>query len=125
MSYQIVAPKRAVIKGSDPMPAIRKAAMDTVNGLFNHLAHEHLHRDHAHASKRSIAGLVVAGGAPTPEFMAEATARGGTPTDLALLILSKPDKHASRELSRQKIMLKIEQAVTPAEVDGIIANVEI
>lgn len=124
MSYQIVPPKRAIIKAVDPMPAIRKAAMATVDGLFNHLAHEHLHRDHAHASKRSIARLVVAGGAPTPEFMAEATVRGATPTDLASLILSKPDKHAGRELARQKIMLKIDHAATPAEVDGILANVE-
>lgn len=125
MSYQVVAPKRAVIKAADPMPAIRKAAMATVDGIFNQLAHEHLHRDHAHASKRSIAGLVVAGGAPTPEFTAEATARGATPTDLANLILSKPDGHAGRELVRQKMMLKIECASTPAEIDGILANVEV
>lgn len=112
---------RAVLKAADPMPAIRKAAMATVDGAFNHLALENLHRDHAHASKR----VVAAAGTVTPELAAEAEARGISPDDLATLILSKPDNQASRELARQKVMLSIERAATPAEIDGILANVKL
>lgn len=112
---------RAVLKAADPMPAIRKAAMATVDGVFNQLALESLHRDHAHASKRAV----VVSGQFTPEFLAEAGARGISPADLAILVLSKPDNQASRELARQKIMLSIERAATPAEIDGILANVNL
>lgn len=112
---------RAVLKAADPMPAIRKAAMATVDGVFNHLALENLHRDHAHAAKRSVA----ASGQFTREFLAEAEARGISPAELAAIILSKPDKHAARELARQKIMLQIERATAPAEIDGILANLKL
>lgn len=108
----------------DPMPAIRLSAADQINRMFNRVASDNLHRDQAHASKRSIAGLVVAGGAPTSEFAAEATARGVTPIDLANTILAKPNNAAARELARQKIMLKIDDTATPWEIDGILANIE-
>lgn len=116
---------RATIKASDPMPTIRKTAMAKVDVVFNQLALEHLHRDHAHASKRAVAGLVAAGGASTPEFATEAMDRGLRPVEMAALVLSMPDNHARRELARQTVMLKIERASTTAEIDGILSNVEL
>ena len=106
------------------MSAVKASAVDKVNAMFNTAAVTMVHRDAAYASKRSIAKAVMAGGAPPAEFATEATLRSMTPTDLATLILSKPDLTARRELARQKMMLKIEQATTLWQVDAVLANPE-
>jgi hypothetical protein len=98
----------------DPMPALRIAAKGKINMHFNGLAQPHL--DAAYAAKRAVAKA----GAPFPDWFAtEATLRGITAKALAILIASKPDTVAERELHRQRVMAAVDTAKTPAELDQI------
>jgi hypothetical protein len=99
----------------DPMPVLREAKKDRVNAAFNDWAASTAHVDHAHAQKREWAS------ARDPRLQAEADLRGMSLDDLAALILSKPDELAAREAQRVAIMVKIDQATTPAELEAITA----
>ncbi|MCB1393241.1 hypothetical protein [Nitrobacter sp.] len=102
----------------DPMPALRRDAKSKVNMHFNNLAQTH--RDAAYAMKRATAGA----GAPFPDwFMQEAELRRITATALASLILSKPDVLSQRELRRQRVMLTLDNAKTPAEIDALVRDI--
>lgn len=102
----------------DPMPALRLDAKAKVNAHFNNLTQPH--RDAAYAMKRNAATV----GAPYPAwFTQEATLRGITPAALASLILSKPDVLSQRELRRQRAMLTLDMAKTPAEIDAVVQNI--
>lgn len=101
----------------DPMPALRMAAKAKVNQHFDRLVRPHL--DAVYAAKRQTAQA----GAPYPDwFVQEADLRGITPSALASLILSKPDTLTSREMERQRALVAVDAATTPAELD---ANVDI
>ncbi len=104
----------------DPMPALRAAAVDQVNGRFDDMSRTGLHRDQAHAYKRIAAAAVLAGAAPADEFKAEADLRGLTPVALARIIASKPSNLAQRELARQKMLAAIDRATTPGDLDQIV-----
>ena len=95
----------------DPMPAARKARKDKVNAAFDTGAQAHIAQ--AHAIKRAWAET------QDERLRPEADLRGVTVAELAALILSKPDTFAARELHRQRIMLAIEAAQTPDELDNI------
>jgi hypothetical protein len=97
----------------DPMPGLKLDKLRRVNENFNTKAMESLHRDQAHAQKRLWAQT------NDPALAPEATMRGITVEELSAIILSKPNAGAERELQRQTIMKKIEQAQTPAELDAI------
>jgi hypothetical protein len=99
----------------DPMPALREAKKERVNAAFNDWAASTAHVDQAHAQKREWAS------ARDPRLQAEADLRGMTLEQLAALILSKPDELAAREAKRVAIMVKIDQAATPAELETITA----
>ena len=99
----------------DPMPLLREAKKERVNAAFNDWAASTAHVDQAHAQKREWAS------ARDPRLQAEADLRGMTLHDLVALILSKPDELAAREAKRIAIMMKIDQATTPAELEAITA----
>ncbi|WP_027578495.1 hypothetical protein [Bradyrhizobium sp. Ai1a-2] len=100
-----------VVINIDPMPAIRAAKKEAVNANFN--AANASHVEQAHMQKRLWAQ------AQDQRLKPEADLRGITVADLAAIILAKPDTFAERELQRQKIMLQIEAATTPAELDAV------
>ena len=95
----------------DPMPALRTARKDRVNGAFNQTAGSHVSQ--AHAQKRLWATT------QDERLKPEADLRGITVAELSALILTKPDDLAERELHRQRLMLAIESAQTPQELDAI------
>jgi hypothetical protein len=99
------------------MPALRQAKVEAVNRGFNVMAAESLHRDHAHAQKW-LAALTKNERRLAPE----AQLRGITVAELAALILTKPDNIADRELRRQTIMMQIDRAQTPAELDALLVT---
>lgn len=104
----------------DPMPAAKAAAVEQVNGQAS--ASANWHRDLAHVHKRAIAALVLAGGVAPAEFLAEAVLRGISAPQLAELIASKPDSLAVRELARQRLLLQIDRAASPAEIATILSG---
>lgn len=93
----------------DPMPTLRQARKDKVNAAFNSLAGSHIAQ--AHAQKRLWATT------QDERLRPEADLRGITVAELSALILAKPDTFAERELERQRIMLAIDAAKTPAELE--------
>lgn len=93
----------------DPMPALRAARKEKVNAAFNMSAQSHVAQ--AHAQKRVWAMT------NDPALQPEADLRGITVAELSAIILAKPDAFADRELQRQRIMLAIDAARTPAELD--------
>lgn len=96
----------------DPMPAARQTRKDRVNAAFDSQAQSHVSQ--AHAQKRAWAAT------EDDRLKPEADLRGITVAELSTLILSKPDLLAERELRRQKIMLAIESAQTPVEIDELV-----
>lgn len=95
----------------DPMPALRASRKERVNANFNSLANMHV--EQAHAQKRLWAAT------QDDRLKPEADLRGITVAELSAMILAKPDVVAERELRRQRIMMAIEAAKTPAELDSI------
>jgi hypothetical protein len=93
------------------MPALRAARRAKVNEAFNSTAQSHVAQ--AHAQKRLWAMT------NDPALQPEADLRGITVAELSALILAKPDTFAERELRRQQIMMAIDAARTPAELDAI------
>ena len=104
----------------DPTSKLREQAISKIQNHFRGLSD--VHRDAAQKTKREIARAVLAGGEPTAEFAAEAELRGTTATGLAAVIAEKPDTVMIRELERQKILLAIEAAMSPAQIDQILKN---
>lgn len=95
----------------DPMPALRAARKVQVNAAFDQMAQAHVSQ--AHAQKRLLAAT------QDERLKPEADMRGITVAELSAIILAKPDDFAERELHRQKIMMAIEGAKTPAELDSL------
>lgn len=99
----------------DPMPAIKAAAVKTINEHFSAVSL----RDMAHKWKRDTAASVLAGEVAPDEFAAEAELRGMSVSDFAALVASKPDALAARELARQTALLRIDACRTPTEIDAV------
>ncbi|SFM00792.1 hypothetical protein SAMN03159423_4883 [Bradyrhizobium sp. NFR13] len=99
-----------------PMADFRDEAIRQVNERYNQIARANLHRDHAHFIKRTLAAQIIEGGYVPAEFADEAALRNITPLDLANLINSKPNEAAQRELNRQRELLAIAAATTPADL---------
>lgn len=101
---------------ADPMPALRAAAVAKVNERYNYLATQEIHRDAAHAWKRSTAASVLAGDKAPAEFAAEADMLGLSPVAFAELISIKPNAAAQRELDRQTELRAIAAATHPDQL---------
>lgn len=101
---------------ADPMPALRAAAVAKVNERYNYLAAQELHRDTAHAWKRAVAPLVIAGGDAPAEFAAEAVMLGMSTMAFAEMIATKPNAAAQRELARQTELQAIAVATRPDQL---------
>lgn len=97
----------------NPMPGLKAAKIIRVNENFNNIALGSLNREQAHAQKRVWAGT------NDTRLKPEADLRGISVDALAEIILSKPDTATDRELHRQTIMLRIEAAQTPEELNAI------
>ena len=106
----------------DPMTKLRQARSDAVNRYFARLSGEQLHRDTAHRRKREIARDVAAGKAGNEAFSAEARLRGLEPLAFANQIKDRPDAIDDRELLRQNILIGIERAKTPDEIEAILKD---
>lgn len=109
----------------DPMPGLRAAAEVQINCYFNRIAADNVHRDAAHAAKRTEAREIATGAVASAEFQAEADLRGLSAAEMAALILSKPNAAAARELHRQKVMARIATITTPAYLAALLANVNL
>lgn len=108
---------------ADPMPNARIVASAKINAHFSRLAEDTAAIDRVHARKRKIAVAVKAGHNAPETFMAEAKLRGLSADAFADLILNKPRVTAegdARELERQRLLLEIEAAKSPASIDTIL-----
>lgn len=101
---------------ASPMDALRAAAVTKVNERYNAIAAQNVHRDAAHAAKRTVAAAVLAGATAPAEFVSESTLRGVTAAALAADIASRPNEIAQRELARQTELLAIAAATTPDQL---------
>lgn len=108
----------------DPMRNVRSVATARINEYFNRLSIARHQRSQAHAQKREIATIIAVGGelAEDHPFAAEAALRDLTLLEFARLVLSKPIETDTLELARQRHLLAIDAAVTPDEVDAIVAQ---
>jgi hypothetical protein len=99
-------------------------ARDAINAHFAAVAAQQAHRDQAHTGKRAVATQVTAGTSLSDDdpFAVEASLRSMSIADLAMEVLSKPDTFAARELERQRLLLAVEAAKTPAEIETAIAS---
>jgi len=108
----------------DPMPVLRDHAAHKVNQHFNALAHDNLHRDHAHAHKRlHAAAIMTLDEAPSAEFKTEASLRGVSVDEFARNVLTKPNHAARRELSRQRLLLRVAAISIPAELELLTSDI--
>jgi predicted trehalose synthase len=103
-----------------PMPDFRAGAVAKVNARYNAMAAANLHRDQAHAWKRSASAAILAGDEAPAEFAAEASAIGMTVAEFAAVIASKPNEAALRELLRQAELRAIAAAQSPDELGGLL-----
>jgi hypothetical protein len=118
--------KRAVTFAEPAIVSIETqidAATAQINSHFASIAAAEAHRDQAHRHKRATAAQVMSGVA-LPEdhpFAQEACLRGLPPEELARDVLGKPDHFSARELKRQKLLLAVAAAKTPADIDAALA----
>ena len=113
----------------DPMPSLRADAVERVNARFSIEAIRGQFKESVYGRKRAVA-LSVLDGSRLPDdhpFVAEGALRGLSQDEFAHLIADKPDASAesdARELCRQRLLLAISAAKSPAEIDGIFADIE-
>jgi len=110
----------------DPMPGLRVIATTQLN---EHYARQQPAnpRALAHRRKAEHAAAVLAGAEPRATFVAEATLRGLSVQDFARLVTSKAtadDDLDASELERQRRLLAVEAASSPAEITAILNGVE-
>ncbi|MGL5166623.1 MAG: hypothetical protein ACRC9K_12120 [Afipia sp.] len=104
----------------DPMAKLRAAAAERTNSHINAMAVSDAHRDMAHRRKREIARDICDGKAGNEAFSAEAQLRGVPVLDFARSIKDRPDIIDERELHRQRTLLAIDAAATPADIERIL-----
>jgi hypothetical protein len=100
------------------------SAQESINAHFASVGAQSAAIDAIHTRKREIAADVKAGQAAPDAFQQEAELRGVTADDLADLILSKPCPIVAadeRELQRQRILLAVEAAKTPADIEAALS----
>lgn len=108
----------------DPMPALRNEATDKINARYLNLIRADLAKRTVHQRKAEQARAVLTGDVAST-FAAEAELRGLKVEDFANLVLSKAkagDGYNEVELMRQRALLAVETATTPAEIEAILAN---
>lgn len=101
-------------------------ARDQINAHFANMSAQSAALDTIHIRKREIAAQVKAGTPAPDSFTQEAALRDISADDLAELILSKDDPIAmsdERELERQKMLLAVEAATTPAAIDEVLVSI--
>lgn len=108
------------------LPGQKTAAVAKVNAYFAAAAASVAMQEAAWLRKREVASSILSGADTAPaEFTQEAALRGITTAELARLILSKADPAEladAREFRRQRALLAIDAATTPAELDAILAE---
>lgn len=104
----------------NPLPDAKANAVLRINAHFANLIDPH--RDKAHSRKKELATAVIAGDGTTDEFCDEAKLRGLTVIEFAKLILSKSDGFDGRELQRQQMLIAVEKAKSPAEINVILGG---
>ncbi|MGB6080201.1 MAG: hypothetical protein WBF99_12155 [Xanthobacteraceae bacterium] len=109
----------------DPMPDCRADAVKQINAYFaNHMS-LHAQRSLAHRRKADQAAAVLAGAAPAEGFAAEAALRGLAVRNFATLVSSKAgaaDDLDAIELRRQRALLAIDAATTPAAIETVLKS---
>lgn len=106
----------------NPMIEKRGQAVDHINTRFSHDYLSGAYRRQAHQRKAAQARAAMTGDV-APVFSTEATLRGLSVSDFADLVLSKAAADESLdafELERQRKLLAVEAAATPAEIDAIL-----
>jgi hypothetical protein len=103
----------------DPMLALRQAAEDKIEGIFNVEASLNIHRDQEHAAKRQAAKAQL-NGEKSDHLEAEAKMTGTRADDLARVILSKPNNVLERGLRRRQALVAVRTANSPAEIDRVL-----
>jgi hypothetical protein len=78
--------------------------------------------DLVHDRKRALAESVLAGIAPTQEFIEAAVIEGLSPQALAAVIVAKPDAMMARENARRAVVVKLRQVTTSADLDRILVE---
>lgn len=107
----------------DPMPALRASATERLNAHYANRVVVSAQRALAHRRKAEQAAAVVGGKSAPAAFASEAELRGMNVTDFAALVLSKSadsDALDALELERQRRLLAIEAAATPAGLDDVM-----
>jgi hypothetical protein len=82
-------------------------------------------QDFAHDRKRQLAQAVLAGEAPTDEFVRAAEIEGIDVETLAGVIVSKPDVMMEAENARRELIVRVRAATTPAELEQILAEANV
>lgn len=108
----------------NPMVEKRERAVAQINAHFSHqyLSGAFCRQSHLVKAEQARAAL---DGDVAPTFAAEAELRGMTVEEFANLVLrkaSEDDGWDAAELERQRALLAVDAAQTPAEIDAILAN---
>jgi hypothetical protein len=82
-------------------------------------------QDFAHDRKRQLAQAVLAGEAPTDEFVRAAEIEGIDVETLAGVIVSKPDVMMEAENARRELIVRVRAATTPAELEQILTEANV
>jgi hypothetical protein len=82
-------------------------------------------QDFAHDRKRQLAQTVLAGEAPTDEFVRAAEIEGIDVETLAGVIVSKPDVMMEAENARRELIVRVRAATTPAELEQILTEANV
>jgi hypothetical protein len=72
--------------------------------------------------KRVLAEQVLAGATVSPEFQQAAQIEGVSVETLARTIVSKPDTVMQKENSRRAVVVKLRQAKSGSDLNGILAG---
>jgi len=113
----------------DPMPALRADAIERVNARFSVETARAQFKEGVYARKRVIAQSIL-GGNRLPDdhpFVAEGALRGLSQDEFASVVVGKPDASVesdARELCRQRMLMAISAARSPAEIDEIFTEIE-
>lgn len=105
--------------------SMAKRVTSAVEKINTHFAVAANPIDEIHTRKHEIATSVKAGEPAPDAFAQEATLRELTVEQLADLVLSKPspiDVSDERELNRQRLLLAVAAARTPADIDAALAG---
>lgn len=98
------------------------AGVESVEQAFANVGRMTAHKDLAHRVKREEAHNVLNGTLQEPSFAEEARRAGQTVTELATIILAKPDEFMDREKARRSLIQRVRGAKTPLEVEALLGK---